>query len=69
MNGTTVILVGVRAYIGSNRCPKPSAGHTESSGKRNPARTKAGWWALGLTVIGTAVWVVLPVITAVTLDL
>lgn len=26
-------------------------------------RTKAGWWALGLTAIGIAAWVVLPIIT------
>ncbi len=27
--------------------------------------TKRGWWALGLTVVGIASWVVLPVITAI----
>ena len=28
-------------------------------------KMKAGWWALGLTVIGIAAWVVLPIITTI----
>jgi hypothetical protein len=35
---------------------------TSQGGKILP-KTKAGWWALGLAVIGIAAWIILPIIT------
>jgi len=47
------------------RTPNQSPTTQTSRSTKILPRTKAGWWALGLTVIGIAAWVVLPIITTI----
>jgi hypothetical protein len=44
-----------------NQGEKPT--RLTSQGRKILPKTRSGWWALGLSVIGIAAWIILPIIT------